>query len=111
MTQHVLDLRGEVVTQVGKLDVQLAHQLERVPRSVEEIGVAEGDVACPGRDQATDVLQHHAARYREEAAAVDRRDGAMQARVQAATTGLDVSRRDEAVPAREIGRASGRERV
>src|SRR2546429_7445361 len=81
MTPHVLDLGGEVVADVGKLDVQLAHQLERVPRPVEEVGIAEGDVACPGLDQATDVLKYHTARYREEAAAVDRRGRAREGRV------------------------------
>src|SRR5256884_7674813 len=81
MTPHVLDLGGEVVADVGKLDVQLAHQLERVPRPVEEVGIAEGDVACPGLDQATDVLEYHTARYREEAAAVDRRGPTKEARV------------------------------
>src|SRR2546429_7141965 len=105
MTPHVLDLGGEVVADVGKLDVQLAHQLERVPRPVEEVGIAEGDVACPGLDQATDVLEYHTARYREEAAAVDRRDPRMEARVEAAATRLPVSPRADAGVAHQAPRS------
>src|SRR2546429_8231541 len=96
MTPHVLDLGGEVVADVGKLDVQLAHQLERVPRPVEEVGIAEGDVACPGLDQATDVLEYHTARYREEAAAVDRRGRAKEGRGEGAAAPPPPFRRGDA---------------
>src|SRR5207248_10396812 len=101
VAQHVLDLGGEVVAHAGKLRVELAHQLERVARPVEEVGIPEGDMPCPGRDELTDVLQNHGAGDREETAAVHRRDGAMEAGVPAPATCLDVSRRDEPVIARE----------
>src|SRR2546423_15691479 len=70
VTQHVLDLGGEVVAHTGERGVQLAHQLERVARPVEKVGITEGDVTRPSRDQLTDVLQNHRARHREETAVV-----------------------------------------
>src|SRR5205085_7479899 len=96
-----LPISGEVVAHAGKLGVQVPYQLERVSRAVQEVWIAERDVPRPGGDQSTHVLQHHGARHREETPVVDRRDGAMEARMQATATRLDVSGRHGAAFARE----------
>ena len=126
VTQQVLDLRGDVERDVGPLGVEIARHRERVRRPVEEVGIAEGDVPGARLDLLADVGQHDLARHREEPPAVDRRDRAVPAAVQApagrlrvgdqihAAVALDVSigldggqaraARHREVEAREIGR-------
>ena len=101
MFEDVFDLHRAIVRDLRELGVQRSHQLHRVARAVQEIRVAEGDVPCPARDQAADVLQHDLARDHEEASAIHRGNRTMQAHVQATPARLDRRRRHEHAPARE----------
>src|SRR5690348_507502 len=47
--EKVLDLDGDVVSELGKLTVQPFHNRYRMPNAVEKVGVAEGDVPRPCR--------------------------------------------------------------
>ena len=59
--------------------------------TIEEVGIAEGDVLGAGRDLARDVLQHDVRLHDEEPAAVDRDDRAVAAEMLAAAAGLGVA--------------------
>src|SRR5438445_1411051 len=61
-------------------------------RTVEEVGVAKGDVRRPRLDLLADVREHHVPRHDEETPGVDGRDRAVPAEVLAAAGRLDVSR-------------------
>ena len=63
VAEQVLDLGREVEGDVGPLGVELARHRERVGGPVQEVGVAEGDVARAGLDLLAHVGQHHLARH------------------------------------------------
>ena len=92
MAQQVLDLGRPVIRQAGVLPVELLHQRDGVPRTVEEVRVAERDVPDPRRDLLPDVLKHDVALHDPERPAGHRDAGAMAPQVLAATGGLDVAR-------------------
>src|SRR5207247_5571042 len=70
-----------------------ARELERVGRAVQEVRIAEGDVPGSRRHLLADIGHDHGGGHGEEAAAVHGRDGAVTAKVQAATARLDVAHR------------------
>ena len=86
--QDVLDLDRAVEGQLRPGRVHRPDDRHRMPRSVEKIGVGEGDVAHAPGDQALDVGQHDLSGHDEEAAAIDRGDRAVPADVQATPGGL-----------------------
>ena len=94
--QQMLDLRRDVEGHVRERRVERPGHGERVPRPVEEVGIAERDVGRPGHDLLADVRQHDVRRHDEEAAPVHGRDRAVPAEVLAAAARLDV--RDQLVP-------------
>ena len=55
VAQDVLDLRRAVEGEVGEALVHRLHDAQRVAAAVEEVGVAEGDVAGAQLDEARDV--------------------------------------------------------
>ena len=90
VAQQVLDLRGEVKRQLRELVVQGARDPKRVRRAIQEVRVAERDVPRARRGLPPDVFQHHVLRDREETAAVNGGDRAVQAAVLAAPARLRV---------------------
>ena len=91
MLQDVLDLDGDVEGHARVRGVDRARHRQRVLGAVEEVGIAERDVARAGRHLRADVGDDDVDGHDEEAAAVDRRDRAVAAVVQAAAAGLDVA--------------------
>ena len=87
----VLDLGREAERDVRVRGVQAARRRQRVLRAVEEVGIAERDVARAGGDLPARVLEHDVDRHREEPAVIDRRDRAVAAQVLAAARRLDVA--------------------
>ena len=87
----VLDLRREAEGDVRVLRVQRPRDAQRVRRPVEEIGIAEVDVARAGGDLRARILQHHLRRHGEEPPAVDGRNRTVPAQVLAAARRLDVA--------------------
>ena len=71
--------------------MQLLDDAHGVGGTIEEIGVAEGDVLCAGRHLTRDVLQHDVWLHDEEPAAVDRDDRAVAAEMLAAAAGFGVA--------------------
>ncbi len=71
--------------------MELAHDRHHMPGTVQEIGIAERDVADPGTHLCRDVGEHHGRRHHEEAAAVDRRNRAVTAEVETAAARLDIA--------------------
>src|SRR6185312_6894135 len=86
--QDVLDLDRRIEGDGRELGAQRPHNRQRMPRSVQEIGIAEGDVARARRYLRANILQHNRAWHDEETPAIDRRDGAVQAGMQAAARRL-----------------------
>ena len=92
LAQQVLDLAGEVERHPRELRVDRPRHRQRVARSVEEIGIAERHVRSAGGYLLANVGEDRLDGHDEEPAAVHRRDGAVQAGVQAAAARLDVPR-------------------
>jgi hypothetical protein len=101
LSQQVLDLGRHVERHRRELLVERAGHVHGVPRPVQEIRVAERHVRGAGLDLLADVRQHDVLRDDEEPAAVDRRDGAVAAKVLAAPARLDVRHELEAIAAGE----------
>ena len=104
VANQVLDLDRDVVAQLRMLRVQRAHQRQRVTGSVQEVRVAERDVARAGAHLAADVLEHDGARDDAEPPAVDGHDRTVPAGVPAAATRFRVTRDAGAA----IGKADAR---
>ena len=68
-----------------------ARDAQRVRRPVQEIGIAEVDVARAGRDLRAHVVEHDVGGHGEEAATVHGRNRAVPAQVLAAARRLDVA--------------------
>ena len=84
VADEVLDLRGEVEGDRREARVERGGHPQRVAGPVQEVGITERDVRDALCDLAPDVVEHDLERYGEEAAAIERGDGAMAAEVQAA---------------------------
>ena len=91
MLEDVLHLDGQVEGQVGKRSVRLSQDVHRVAGGVEEVGIAEGDVARTHADQSRDVGHDVVESGHPVAAVVNRRDRTMAAAVPASMAGLDVA--------------------
>src|SRR5262249_19499443 len=92
MTQQVLDLGRDVERDVRKLRMELATEGQRVARAVEEVGIAERDVARAARDELANVRHHDVARHDEEPAVVHGRDRAVATPMLAPAAALHVAR-------------------
>ena len=91
MAQEVLDLDRDVVGEPRMRAVERAHDAERVPDAVEEVGVAEGDVLRAGRDLLADVVEDDFALHDAKVSVIDRDDGAVPAAVFASAARLRVA--------------------
>ena len=89
--QQVLDLDGDVEAEAGVAAGEDAQQGEGVGHGVEEVGVAECDVAGAELDLGVDVGQDDIGRDEAQPAAVGGREGAVRAAMGAAAAGLDVA--------------------
>src|SRR5215211_7065197 len=89
--EQMLDLDDHVIGEPREAPVQLCDDAHGVGGTVEEIGIAEGDVLCSGLDLTRNVLQHDIRLHDEEPAAVDGNNGAMAAEMFAAPAGLGVA--------------------
>ena len=69
--------------------MQRVDDAHRMGRAVEEVGVAERDVARSGSDLLADVVEHDVDRHDAEATPIDRHHRAVTAQVLAAATRLD----------------------
>ena len=81
----MLDLDRDVVGDAGQFRGEPFDDAPRVRRTVEEIGIAEGDVLCARRDLLADVLEHGVHRNGVEPSIVDRHDRTMTAQMLAST--------------------------
>src|SRR5450755_241374 len=89
--QEVLNLDGGVECKLRELLVQGARDAHSMRGTVEEVRVAESNVARTSFDLRADTGQHDLKRDREEASVIDRRDGTVQAGMLAAACGLGVA--------------------
>ncbi len=89
--EEMFDLDRDVVRDLGKLRMERAHDREGMPDPVEEVGIAEGNVPCSGRDLPPHVRQDDLGRHDAEAPVVDRNDRAMPAPVFTAAARLGVA--------------------
>ena len=97
MTQQVFDLDGHVVGHVGMRGVESVDHAGRVRRTVEEIRIAEGDVAGAGGHLARNVGQHDVGLHDAELPCVHRHDGTVPAQMPAASARFGVA--DQGAPA------------
>ena len=93
MLLEMLDLDGRVVGDFGKFGMERFHDPHGVGGTVEEIGIAEGDVARARRDLLPDVFEHHLALHHAKLSLVHRNHGTVPAQMLAAAAGLGVSGR------------------
>src|SRR5687768_15681311 len=89
--EQMLDLDDHVVGEIREPPVQLLDDAHGVGGTVEEIGIAEGDVLRSGRHLTRDVLQYDVRLHDEEPAAVDRDDRAVSAKMLATAARLGVA--------------------
>ena len=89
--EHVLDLCRAVEGQIRAALVQRAHDRQRVARAVEEVGVAERDVARAHGGEALDVAQDGLGLHDADAAVIDGGDRAVPAAMHAPVAGLHVA--------------------
>src|SRR5712692_7670127 len=90
MFQQMLDLDGDVVGEAGMLGMKIFHQSHRVSRTIEKIGIAEGDVLGARGHLAANVFEHNIPLYDSESSAVHRYHRTMPAQMFAAAAGLGV---------------------
>ena len=93
MQQNVFDLDGHVVGQVREFRMQRPNQTHGVAGPVEEIRVAEGDMARPRRHLVADVCQDHAGVHHAEAPAVDGHHRTVPAEMLAPAAGFRIAGR------------------
>src|SRR5450759_1782407 len=89
--QEVLNLDGGVECKLRELLVQGARAAHSMCGTIEEVGIAESNMARTSFDLRADIGQHDLKRDREEASVIDRRDGTVQAGMLAAACGLGVA--------------------
>src|SRR5258706_6880366 len=90
MFEKMLDLDGRVVGDERKLAMQFLNDAHRVGGSIEEIGIAEGDVLRAGGDLLANIVQHYVALDDAEVALINRHNRAVAAQMFAAAAGLGV---------------------
>src|SRR5258708_26678975 len=95
MLEQVLDFDSCIEGDARKLLMHGAGDTHGVGRSIEEVGVAKGDMTYALDYLCADVCQHDLGWDGEEAATVDWRDGAMQARMLAASRRFSISREQQ----------------
>ena len=77
----MFDFGGDVERQFRELRMHGAGDAQRMPGSIEEIGIAEGDMFGAGGDLVANVREHDVFRDDEEAPVIHRRDRAVRAQV------------------------------
>src|SRR5258707_493824 len=87
----MLDLDGDVVSEGGMLRVERFHDRQRVRGTVEEIGVAEGNVLGAGGHLASDISENCVALYDAKGSVIDRNHRTVPAQMLAATAGLGIA--------------------
>ena len=102
VAQDVLDLRRAVEGEVGEALVHRLHDAQRVAAAVEEVGIAEGDVAGAQLDEARDVPHHGVRADDADAPVVDGGHRAVAAPVHAAVARLDVPHEPLVAPERQV---------
>src|SRR5260221_12332619 len=107
MLEQVLDFDSCIEGDARKLLMHGAGDAHGVGRSIEEVGVAKGDMTYALDYLCADVCQHDLGWYGEEAATVDWRDGAMQARMLAAARRFSISREQQISIPLQAGGAIG----
>src|SRR5260370_16600769 len=95
MLEQVLNFDSWIGGEAWKLLMHGAGDTHGVGRSIEEVGVAKGDMMYTLGYLCADVCQHDLGWYGEEAATVDWRDGAMQASMLAAARRFSISREQQ----------------
>ena len=95
MLEQVLDFDSCIEGDARKLLMHGAGDAHGVGRSIEEVGVAKGDMMYTLGYLCADVCQHDLGWYGEEATTVDWRDGAMQAGMLAAARRFSISREQQ----------------
>ena len=91
MLLEVLDLDGRVVGDLGEFGMERFYDPHGMGGAVEEIGIAEGDVARACRDLLPDVGEHHVALHHAKLSLVDGHHRAVPAQMLAAAAGLGVT--------------------
>jgi len=89
--EEMLDLYRCIVGEVGEFLVELFDQWDAVTDSVEEVGIAKGDVFGAHLHLLRDVLDDNVSLNDSEFSSVDRDNGAVSAEVLAAACGLGVA--------------------
>jgi hypothetical protein len=92
----MLDLDGDVVTQVRPFPVERFHDVDRVPRTVEEVGITKRDVLRACGHLPADILEHHLGLHHAKRPAIHRHDRTVPAQVLAA------AREASVYPARRV---------
>src|ERR1700680_3193732 len=87
----MFDFDGGVKGNTGELLMQHTSDAHGVAGAIEEVGVAESDMACPQGYLRAYISQYDLRGYCEEAPVVDRCDGAVQAGMFAAACRLSVA--------------------
>ena len=90
MPEQVLDFDGRVVSDLRKFGVQRFDNFGGMRRAVEEIRIAEGDVARAAGDLAANVFEYDVALDDPKLAAINRNDGTVPAQMFAAAAGFGV---------------------
>ena len=90
MFQQMLDFYGRVVGDLRKFGVQRFDDAHGVRGAVEEIGIAEGDVARAVRDLLADIVENDVALHDAELALIDGHDRTVAAQMFAAAAGFGV---------------------
>jgi hypothetical protein len=88
--EHVLNLGGAVKRELREAVVQRAHDRHGVAPAVEEVGIAEGDVARTHAREALDVAQNGLGLHDADTPVIDRGNRAVAAVVHAPVAGLHV---------------------
>ncbi len=89
--------------QLRKLAVHGTDDAEGMAGPIQEVGVAERDVGCARQDQMADILKDGLPGDHEVSASIDRRDGTVEAYVEAASARLHISGQLQAPIVLEMG--------
>ena len=89
--QEVLDLDGNVVSERGKFAMQRLDDGDGVANTVEEVGVAEGNVAGAGGDLLANVSEDDVALDDAEGTVVNRHNRTVSAEMLAAAAGFGIA--------------------
>src|SRR5262249_17567647 len=81
VAEEVLDLYGDVIGEVRKLPVQLAHDVLGMRNAIEKIRVAKSNVLSPCRNLLPDIADHNFSRNDAKLAGINRDDGTVPAKM------------------------------